>query len=86
MKYTVVVFKSRTDTMRFYNIIKRHGSFCSIINTPRILISSCGISVKISGASVNIARQIISANNFSSFFGIYDINIVNSKETPTRIY
>ncbi|MBQ7880545.1 MAG: DUF3343 domain-containing protein [Clostridia bacterium] len=86
MRYTIVMFTSRTDTMRFYSLIKRFDGFCSLINTPHSLARSCGISIKISGTLINIAQQLIASNNFSSFKGIFEINIVNNRDIPTRIY
>ena len=86
MKYIIVMFTSRTDTMHFYNLIKKFNGFCSIINTPHSLARSCGISVKISGNQINLAQQIIRNNNLSSFKGIYEINISNNGDIPTRIY
>ena len=85
MKYIMVMFNSRTDTMRFYSLIKKFNGFCSIINTPHSLARSCGISVKISGNQVTIAKQIIANNNFNTFNGIYEINIVNNKDIVRRI-
>ena len=85
MKYIIVMFNSRNDTMRFYSLIKKFNGFCSIINTPHSLSRSCGISVKIAGSLVGVSKQIISNNNFGTFKGIYEINIVNNKDIPTRI-
>lgn len=86
MKYTIVMFSSRSDTMRFYSLIKKFNQFCSVINTPHSLSKSCGISVKISNTLINTSRQLIASNNFSSFKGIFEINIVNNRDIPTRIY
>lgn len=85
MKYIIVMFSSRTDTMHFYSLIKKFNGFCSIINTPHSLSRSCGISVKISGNQIGIAKQIIANNRFSTFKGIYEINMINNKDIPTRI-
>ena len=85
MKYVIVMFTSRSDTMRFYSIFKRFNGFGSVINTPHSLARSCGISVKISVSQINLAKQIISSNNFSSFKGIYEINTTNNRDIPTRI-
>lgn len=80
------MFASRTDTMHFYSLIKKFNGFCSIVNTPHSLSRSCGISVKISGSQINIAQQVITSNHFSTFKGIYEINMINNKDIPTRIY
>ena len=86
MKYIIVMFSSRNDTMQFYGLIKKFNGFCSIINTPHSLARSCGISVKISATLIGVAKQIIAGNRFSSFKGIYEINISNNRDIPTRIY
>ena len=86
MKYLIVMFTSRTETMRFYNLIKQYNGFCSIVNTPHSLSRSCGISVKIAYTLIFLSKKIISNNNFSSFKGIFEINLSNSQDLPQKIY
>lgn len=86
MKYTLVMFTSRNDTLHFYNIIKQHNGFCSIINTPHTLSHSCGISVKISNNLLNLSKQIISNNKFYTFKGIYEISQSSPNNIPSRIF
>ena len=86
MKYLVAMFNSRTDTMRFYNMLKNYNGFCSVINTPHSLSRSCGISVKISNNQLTISQQIIKNNNFISFKGIFEINSANPNIAPKRVY
>ena len=85
MKYTVVVFTSRNDTMKFYRFIKNFGLFCSVINTPRSLSASCGVSVKIDKRLLVYSSSIIRQNNLLSFKGIFDIEIVGRKENIIRL-
>lgn len=85
MNYTIIVFRSRNDTMKFYNLIKNSGQFCSIINTPRILSKSCGISVRISNSIVGISLKLLSQQPFPTFDGIYSIKILNGREIASRI-
>lgn len=86
MKYITIMFKSRNDTLKFYNIMKSKGVFCSIINTPRSLSKSCGISVKTNPAGLNIAVQLLRTNNFATFNGIYEIIITPNGDATNRIY
>ena len=86
MKYLVVMFTSRNDTINFYNILKKHNGFCSIINTPHSLSHSCGISIKISNNLLTISTQIVKNNNFYSFKGIFEIDISNPNNVPKKIY
>ncbi len=82
MKYLIVVFTSRNDTMQFYNILKSYNTYCSIINTPRLLARSCGISVKIVGGNLDLAKQIISSRKFSTFKGIFKLSSKPNITTP----
>ena len=82
MKYLVVVFSSRNDTMQFYNTLKSYNTYCSIINTPRILSRSCGISVKIVGGNLELAKRIISARKFATFKGIFELSSKPNVTTP----
>ena len=86
MKYTVVVFSSRSETMQFYNVIKNSGLFCSVINTPRTLSASCGVSTKIDNRLIQPGIMIIHKLNLRTFKGIYEITFQNQKEVATRIY
>ncbi len=71
MSYYLVVFRSRSETMKFVNILNSYGSIVSIINTPRQLSISCGISAKISPASLGLAKDILKRRQFYTFAGIY---------------
>lgn len=86
MKYTVVVFSSRSETIGFYKVIKNSGLFCSVINTPRVLSASCGVSTKIDSRLIQSSIQIIHKLNLRTFKGIYEITLQNQKELATRIY
>lgn len=86
MKYIVVVFSSRSDTMQFYNIIKRYGLYCSVINTPRSLSASCGVSTKIDARLINQSMQIINTMHSTTFKGIFEVSILNKKEQIKRIF
>ena len=80
------MFSSRTDTMRFYGLIKKLNGFYSIVNTPHSLSRSCGISIKIGNNLIPIAMQIVRNNSFSSFKGIFEVNLNSPHDIPKRIY
>ena len=86
MKYTVVVFSSRSETMQFYKVIKNYGLFCSVINTPRTLSASCGVSTKIDNRLIQPSIMVLHKLHLHTFKGLYEINIINQKELATRIY
>ena len=68
----LAVFRSRTETLNFASILKSYGVSCSIVNTPRNLNVSCGISVKFNSSDVVVARTIIARRSFSTFAGFFN--------------
>ena len=65
----IAVFRSRTETLNFATILKSYGINCSIVNTPRTVNVSCGISVKFSNPDINVARRILARRSFDTFAG-----------------
>ena len=73
MKFLVAVFRARTETLSFANILRSYGVPFQIINTPRNLNVSCGISVKFPSTKREIAQQILARRRFDTFAGIFEI-------------
>lgn len=71
MNYIIVVFKARTETLSFASILREYNVPFQIINTPRSLNLSCGISVKMPAVKRDLAESIISHKGFQSFAGIF---------------
>ncbi|MBQ3213911.1 MAG: DUF3343 domain-containing protein [Clostridia bacterium] len=71
MTYYLVVFRSRSETMKFANLLSSYGYKTAFVNTPRQLSVSCGISAKIEKSSLIIAREILNRRQFYTFAGIY---------------
>lgn len=69
--FYLAVFRARTQTIMFANILKSYGVPVSIVNTPRRLNVSCGISVKFPKLYKNIADGIIERRKFDSFAGFF---------------
>lgn len=40
-------FRSRTQSMKMYDLLRTNGIECEVINTPRQISSSCGLSVSL---------------------------------------
>lgn len=40
-------FRSRTQSMKFYDLLSGGGVPCDIVNTPREISASCGLSVRV---------------------------------------
>lgn len=67
----LAVFRSRTETLNFASLLRSYGVNCSIVNTPRKINVSCGISVQFSTRDLPIVKQILSRRRFDTFAGIY---------------
>ena len=73
MRTILAIFRSRSETLSFANILKSYGVGVSIINTPRSANVSCGISVQFSRRDEGLAKQVLSRRRFDTFAGIVPI-------------
>lgn len=71
MNYLLIVFASRRDAVSFAERLQYNNAPSEMVNTPRRLSLSCGISVKTSERNINTVRRILNSYRFSSFSGIY---------------
>ena len=69
--YYVAVFRARTQTLTFASLLRSYGANVEIINTPRNLNISCGISARFSANFLPIAKSIISRRTFDTFAGFF---------------
>lgn len=74
MEYAIAVFRSRTETINFSNLLRSYGVGVSVINTPRKANVSCGISAKFEMSALAKAREILSRRSFMSFGGFFKIS------------
>ena len=68
---TLAVFRSKTETLNFASILRSYGVNCIVVNTPRRINVSCGISVQFSKNNLEVAKTIISRRGFSTFAGFF---------------
>ncbi len=74
MQYTLAVFRARSETFTFANLLKSYGIQAQIVNTPRRLNVSCGISVKFPFSMMSKAKELLSRRNFETFVGLFNYN------------
>lgn len=74
MGYILAVFSVRTETLSFYNMLTRAGINALVIETPKSLQASCGISVKFAQTGLIVAKNILKTGNFKSFVRFYAMN------------
>ena len=86
MKYIIISFKNRNDVMSFKNILANNNISTSIINTPRSIAISCGLSIKTDVKNMNYAISLLHATNVSGFIGIFLYQRINGYEQIRKLY
>ncbi len=86
MLYILAVFKSRSETLYFANMLKNNGIAVSIINTPRAVSDACGISVKLSPKYLEQAKRYLSIRRFQSFVGFYSVALRNGFQDVRKLF
>ncbi len=76
MEYLVTTFRSRTDTVKFYEFLRRNGVNSQIINTPKQAGVGCGLSVKTSLDRLELVRKAVKITSLSSFVGFFHVKKV----------
>ena len=73
MENIIAVFQNRSHTMSFASHLKRLGARCRVVDTPRELSVSCGVSVVFSSKNLKQARFILSSTNLNTLIGVFEI-------------
>ena len=77
MYYILAVFKTRSETLYFANLLKSSGLAVSVINTPRQAGQACGICVKLLPYDLTKARALLATRHFQAFAGFYSVSVRN---------
>lgn len=67
----LAVFQNRTQTLAFSRGLNGYGVKTRIINTPREITSSCGLSVVFASNNLNKAKHLLGVSNNYSFAGFF---------------
>lgn len=73
MQYTIAVFRARSETLAFAALLRSYKVPVQIINTPRKINVSCGISVRFPFLSMDLANKILARRKFDTFVGFFNI-------------
>lgn len=69
----LAVFRSKTETLNFASVLRSYKIPCFVVNTPRNINVSCGISVKFYENDKEMVNYILSRRGFNTFAGIYEL-------------
>lgn len=86
MKYLLVAFRSRNSLLAFIKNLRLNGVAVEIVNTPRSISVSCGLSAKLSPTYTNYIINLLSRNSFDNFVGIYLVTRIGLKEQVSKIF
>ncbi len=79
MEYVIVAYRSRAQTMKFYQTLNANGLSAQIVNTPKEAGVGCGLSVKISAQQLLSVKRAVQTSNLNSFAGIFLVKEVSGK-------
>ena len=85
MNYLVITFRSRSDALAMRSYLSARGLPCSTINAPRGLTQSCGIALKIQGASTLSVSQMMHSISGISWTGRHKIHFDQLKEVGKSV-
>ncbi len=71
MREFFIAFRSRSEAIRFYELMLSYRISCRIINTPSSVGIGCGLSVKLFAKDMHQARIALDRGKFKSAAGFY---------------
>ena len=69
--FYIAVFRARTQTIIFANLLKSYGVPVAIVNTPRRINVSCGISARFPAQYKPQAEAVMQRRHFDTFAGFF---------------
>lgn len=72
--YYIFVFRSRAQSIDYYNLLRANGISAKLINTPVSLSVGCGLSVSVPPTDVDRAIALSSPRRYSTFMGLFYFN------------
>jgi hypothetical protein len=71
INYYIFAFRSRNQSMRFYDDLCRVRVCARIVSTPRAASAGCGLSVRVNAADYNAARAVFARLHYDAFLGLF---------------
>ncbi len=71
MREFFIAFRSRSDAVRFYEVLVSYKISSKLINTPSSAKVGCGLSVKMFAKDMGVANTLLERGRYASVIGIY---------------
>lgn len=85
MDYYIVAFRSRSDTLSFYNFLKDNGISVSVVNTPKDAGVGCGLSIKTPKSFAPFINNALKLFRAKSFAGVFEVSERKGKRTVKAV-
>ncbi len=85
MRFLILAFKSRNSLYSFNKLLRQYNINTMIINTPRSVSISCGLSIKADYRELGMIKTILQQSNVDGFLGMFTINRAGGFEQVERI-
>jgi len=72
--YYIFSFRSRNQSIGFFECLSRAGIGAKIINTPRAISIGCGLSVKVCASDIDNASELLDGRVYDTFLGLFYYN------------
>ncbi len=74
MEYCLAVFSIRTSTMQFSMLLNKNGVRSVVVETPKAISASCGVSVRFDTRNLERAKEILRNNGIKNFVRFYFVS------------
>jgi len=81
----LAVFRSRTQSMEFYNALRGQGITVQLVSAPKQANVGCALACKIPYSALPRAKVLISTKRFSTFVGFFKSAAIGNKREITRL-
>lgn len=86
MEYCLAVFLTRTSTMQFASLLNRGGVKSVVIETPKAISASCGVSVRFDVKNLEKAKEILKNSGIKNFVRFYYVSDFFGRVSLTPVY
>ena len=85
MSYIIAIWNNRTNTLKFYNLLKKYNINASVIAVPRIAGLKCGVCVKFDKEDYRLVVNLLHNMNTNDLTGLYEVSQDGIKTLTTKI-
>lgn len=69
--YYIFAFRSRAESLSFFDSTKKKGICTRLISTPREISIGCGLSVKVEESDFDTAYELLETCKSNTFLGVF---------------